>query len=105
MLADLDQDGDTHIMTIYNGKVIHIDGLPDVSGTLDTTIREYDMSDGQTLGGFLRWTRDNFPARQSSLFVYAHGAPLAPDINLADVFDITAAESRSNTPIPLPSWV
>lgn len=105
VLADLDQDGDTHIMTVYNGRITYLDGLPDTLGVLDTDIREYDMSDGQTLGGFLRWTRDNFPARQSSLFVYAHGAPLAPDIDLDSVFDLSTTTTRDSTPIPLPSWV
>ncbi len=101
VLADLDQDGDTHIMMVFDGEVTHVHGLPTAEGVLDTDLREYDMSDGETLGGFLLWTNRQFPANQSNLFVYAHGAPLAPETDITALFGTT----QSRTPIPLPSWI
>lgn len=103
VLADLDQDGDTHIMTVFDGDVTYIDGLPDATGEIDTAVSEYDMSDGETLGGFLLWANNNFPAPQTNLFVYAHGAPLAP---ATDISSLIGTPSRSaRTPVPLPSWI
>ena len=102
VLADLDQDGDTHIMTVFNGEVTHIEGLPDSEGVIDDSISEYDMSSGETLGGFLLWANLEFPANQTNLFVYAHGAPLAPE---TDISALIGSETRSRTPVPLPSWV
>ena len=83
VLADLHGVGDTHIRVIANGTITTIIGLPDTSGVLSPTLHEYDVADGATLGGFLRWARPQFPAAKTTFSYIGHGAPLVPETDLA----------------------
>ena len=89
ILADLDQENDTHILIIHNGLVTPVVGLPDVNGYLTSTIGEYDMSDGSTLGGFLLWVQAHFLAEKTIFSFIGHGAPLAPETDLSAIFTDT----------------
>ena len=106
VLADLEQDGDTLIVVAQNGVAQYIHGLPDQSGLLSTTINEYDMSDGATLGGFLLWARKNYPTPNTIFSFIGHGLPLMPDESVETVFPPTSTVRSAETdPIALPSWV
>ena len=105
VLADLDQDGDTHIMTVYDGEITYVNGLPGTDGVIDNELNEYAMSDGATLGGFLLWANRMFPSEQTNLFVYAHGAPLAPETDVSTLIGDDDGRSSSRAPVPLPSWI
>lgn len=83
VLADLHGVGDTHIRVIANGTITTIIGLPDPSGVVSPTLHEYDVADGATLGGFLRWARPQFPAAKTTLSYIGHGAPLVPETDIA----------------------
>jgi hypothetical protein len=96
VLADLDDEGDTHILLIHNGTVQTINGLPDENGNLNQAISEYNMADGAMLGGFLQWARQQYPADKTIFSFIGHGAPLAPDTDLSQVFTNTAPTGGSS---------
>lgn len=61
-----------------------INGLPNSAGTLDSALREYNMTNGETLGGFLKWARANYGAGARITFSYiGHGTAVAPDADLS----------------------
>ena len=62
VLADLHKVGDTHIRIVSNGVISTVLGLPTSAGVLDLNLHEYDVADGVTLGGFLRWARAAYQA-------------------------------------------
>ena len=108
LLVDLDTVGDTHVRVAQNGSVFSVAGLPNVSGQLDTTITEYDSTDGPTLGGFMRWARTQYPAPRTVLSVIGHGAPLVPETAMENIFvpaTLRGTQGRSSTLIPLPTRV
>ncbi len=104
ILADLDDYGDTHILVAQNGSVTPIAGLPDSSGILDPSLTEYDVTAGVTLGGFLLWARQEYPATKTILSYIGHGGPLAPYSEPAIAAIITAAATvrSTNVAIPMP---
>ncbi|MBA3469148.1 MAG: hypothetical protein H0T53_05835 [Herpetosiphonaceae bacterium] len=106
VLADLHGSADTHIRLVQNGLITSIIGLPNSSGTLDPTLREYDMADGLTLGRFLRWARQTFPATCANLTYVGHGAPLVPETDLTAVFGPNPAQRAQAGPLPpLPTTI
>jgi hypothetical protein len=111
VLVDQDGEADTRIFEVYNGVVTAIAGLPDSSGVLSLALNEYDMTDGNTLGGFLKWTLDEYAtAATKTTFSYvSHGTFLAPAVDFSTIFtDTTTLNNRSaqSSPLfPLPSIV
>lgn len=101
VLADLDQDGDSHILVIRNGKVTPVHGLPapatpplTPTPTLTNAITEVDMTDPAALGAFIRWARHTFPAPRNVFSYIGHGAALFPETDIANVF---GPESNAGT--------
>ena len=110
ILADLPDNGDTHIIVCKNGERTDIDGLPDPTDIdnnndgipdLDTTLNEFDMSDGEQIGIFLKWARASYPAYNSSFSYVGHGLAVAPNAPLTDNAD-TALDLAN--PEFLPKW-
>ena len=50
ILADLGADDDTHILVLVNGVQIRLDCLPNESHVLDTSLQEFDVTDGRGFG-------------------------------------------------------
>ncbi len=98
VLADLDGAGDTFILVIQNGQATPIVGLPNADGNLETTLTEYDMSDGATLGGFIKWSRLTYPSEKTVLVYVGHGAPLVPKTDLSNLFSLEAADTINPLP-------
>ncbi|MGB1251518.1 MAG: hypothetical protein ACPG8W_12950 [Candidatus Promineifilaceae bacterium] len=108
VLADADGPTDTHIKLIHNGVVSSVVGLPDANGVLTTTIAEYDMADGAQLGGFLRWTLDNYTDSETQVSVsyYGHGTFLAPAVDIDALFSTEIGPHRATGSLfPLPYHV
>ena len=102
VLADGNRADDTEIYLIINGEVNPITGLPNLNGVRDIDLREYDMTDGATLGGFLRWALQEYgKADPTVVFTFVgHGGYLIPDIDISQIYTQT---SRAISPIfPLP---
>ena len=61
VLADDLGVNNTAMHFVYGGKYLPADqlfsGLPNHSGLLNNQLNEYDMGDGATLGGYLKWVR------------------------------------------------
>ncbi|MCA9973898.1 MAG: cadherin-like domain-containing protein [Anaerolineales bacterium] len=104
ILADLDQDGDTHILVAQNGSATAVSGLPNPSGVIDPALAEYDTTDGLTLGGFLLWADQQYPATKRILSYLGHGAPLGPDSS-PPIADIVTGAARTPDAIPMPLGV
>lgn len=85
ILADLDAGMNTHILIVENGNKVQLSGLPrlepDESVILDTSLNELDMSDGESIGLFLRWARQQYPDRPTIFSYLGHGAPVVPKVN------------------------
>ncbi|MGB1252785.1 MAG: hypothetical protein ACPG8W_19380, partial [Candidatus Promineifilaceae bacterium] len=88
VLGDLNGKDNTAILLIQNGVVTVVDGLPDANGILSNAITEYDMTDGDQLGGFLKWTLDNYTdaVTKTSLSYIGHGTFIAPETDLDVLF-------------------
>ncbi len=110
ILADLDAYGDTHILTVQNGVVTSVAGLPDASGALDPTLTEYNTADGATLGGFLIWARQGRLGVRTTLSYIGHGTPLPPasQPSIAEIVTDPDAAGQSSpavrgvTAVPMP---
>lgn len=104
ILADLDAYGDTHILTVQNGVVTPVAGLPDASGALDPTLTEYNTADGATLGGFLIWARQGRLGVRTTLSYIGHGAPLPPasQPSIAELVTAPDGSVRSSSTIVMP---
>ncbi len=98
VLADLDSNGDTEIVHIFNGAATTLDCLPDTNGDLDMTITEYDTTDGDTLGGFLLFANNFYTANRTTLSYIGHGTFFAPEIGMAhsDLFPDSAVPSNAS---------
>ena len=107
-LVDLDGPNDTQIVVIQNGQATIIDGLPDATGELNLSLDEYNTANGEQLGWFIKWARDNYLATQTTFTYVGHGAHLVPETDLSTY--ISTAQStvdRTNeiAPLPLSAWV
>lgn len=102
-------DGDTQIFFIYSGIIIParslFSGLPDVNGNLLTEISEYDMGDGETLGGYLKWVRQITHNHKVAFSFYGHGGALMPEIEPQAEELIDSSPLRGSSPVTMPSWV
>ncbi|MGB0383990.1 MAG: FG-GAP-like repeat-containing protein [Ardenticatenaceae bacterium] len=89
VLIDLPELGNTHIRVVENGVQTLISGLPDTDGGLSSALDEYDMADGATLGGFLKWALDEYANESSkTIFSYVgHGSPLVPETDSYEFSD------------------
>lgn len=111
ILADLSGPADTRILVVENQTITQIVGLPNGSGSLTTQIQEYNTASGAALGGFLLWALTNYPATVTVVSYVGHGAPLAPDTDIAAALDLDADGAIPNPNIndaflpPLPIHV
>ena len=107
ILADLDSWDDTHILVVQNGVVTTVVGLPDDTGQIDPALAEYNTADGHSLGGFLLWTRQNFPATKTIFSYIGHGAPLAPKSSpaIADIVTHPSLPERMANAVPMPTAI
>ncbi|MGB1253561.1 MAG: CARDB domain-containing protein [Candidatus Promineifilaceae bacterium] len=99
VLGDQTGADNTRIQLVQNGVVSTVVGLPDTTGVLTTTVTEYDMADGAQLGGFLRWTLDNYTDATTNvtLSYYGHGTYLAPAVDMEAAFT-PLGEARAALP-------
>lgn len=100
ILADRDQQGDTHILVIRDGQrvPISLNDLPNAN------VREYDMTNGQLLGEFIRWARDTYPADKTYFSYIGHGLPLGPETDVTKIFpqlDKSVQAANRNDPFPI----
>lgn len=86
VLIDSNGAADTRVYVIQEGMINLIQGLPDTNGNLSSSIGEYDMTDGATLGGFLLWARNTYPADRTSISFVGHGTGITPDVDVEDIF-------------------
>ena len=94
VLADLDEDGDSHMLVVRNGEVTPVRGLPapsatppvSATNTLSTSLTEVDMTNPAVLGSFIRWARRTYPAARTVFSFIGHGAALFPETDLDNVF-------------------
>ena len=88
VLADGGGVGDTHLYHIYNGQLETLLDLPNPQGVLDKTIQEYDMTDGEMLGGFIKWSLDRYALDTTrTIFSFVgHGTFIAPDVAIDGIF-------------------
>ena len=102
-------DGDTQVFFIYSGTIIParslFSGLPDSNGKLANQITEYDMGDGETLGGYLKWVRQVTHNHKLTFSFYGHGGALMPDIEPRVEELIDSPSSNGSGPVTMPSWV
>lgn len=112
VLVDLDSYGDTHLLVIQGGETERIDDLPFGPANevrTDPTREEGDMADGELLGNFIKWSRENHGRTNVTFSFVGHGAPLVPNPTSVPVAETGLAgdleESMPSTPIfiqPLP---
>ncbi len=105
ILADLDDYGDTHILTVQNGVATPVAGLPDIDGSLNLTLTEYNTADGAALGGFLLWAREGRDGVRTTLSFIGHGSALPPasQPSIAElVTDPSNVIVRSPEAVPMP---
>ena len=110
-LIVIDSNGphDTHVLFVRNGVAAPQMGLPNALGVISDSLDEYDMADGTTLGGFLKWARQTYPSNQTLVTFIGHGLPAAP---IADVDQLwprqtssrQMAVSSNNIPLPTKYW-
>ncbi|MGB1252118.1 MAG: choice-of-anchor X domain-containing protein [Candidatus Promineifilaceae bacterium] len=86
VLIDLNGYGNTYIMQIRDGAVTIHFGLPNSLGELQYNLREYDMTDGEQLGGFLRWVRTTYPTDIKKTLTYVgNNTYLMPETDIANL--------------------
>ena len=85
VLADAAGVGDTRIYVVRNGRATPVQGLPNAALQLDPTVTEANMADGVTLGNFIRWARNSYPAEVTLFGFVGHGAPLVPATGFAEI--------------------
>jgi hypothetical protein len=112
---DLDGPSDTHIIVFQGATETLITGLPDATGTLSATLREYNMTAAADLGGFLKWALATYAPGDTSpgdipvaVHYIGHGNFLAPVLDdLSRVFPTLtrSAASAANSIFPLPSRI
>lgn len=85
VMADAAGVGDTRIYVVRNGRATPVQGLPNAAFQLDPTATEANMADGVTLGNFIRWARNSYPAEVTLFGFVGHGAPLVPATGFAEI--------------------
>lgn len=98
ILADLGADDDTHIIVATNGVATTLNCLPNSDRVLDTSILEYDVTDGQTLADFLVWGKTAFQPASATAFSYiGHGNPVTPysEPPISEIVTVTAKTADS----------
>lgn len=109
ILADLDGGLDTHILVAQNGSSNQVDGLPDMDALqvnpsapvrLTESIKELDMGSGEVLGAFLRWAKEQYPNRSTTLSYLGHGESIVPKVNFMPQTDMSPV---AGTPTPQPT--
>lgn len=104
ILADLDGGLDTHILIANSGILTQVSGLPSVgidgSIQLNDEIEELDVADGEVLGTFLRWAREQYPDRDTTLSYLGHGASVVPKVNFSQPTSDTPTPEPTQTPTP-----
>ncbi len=100
VLTDLSGMGDTHVRVVHNGNVNTLIGLPDYDGSINSTLKEYDVTDGKTLGGFLLWAKSSYQAQIYTLSYIGHGVPVMPDIEIAAITEPERPASINLPPLP-----
>lgn len=88
---------DTRIYQIFDGISTLLPGLPDDTGTLNPTLSEYNATDPVSLGNFIRWARDTYPATLTTFSYIGHNAPLPPETesrNYLESFQGTNAQQH-----------
>lgn len=102
-------ESDTQVYFVYAGTIIParsiILGLPDSNGKLLKEISEYDMGDGETLGGYLKWVRQTTDNHKLAFSFYGHGGALMPDIAPQPSSLIEVSDLNGDGPITMPSWI
>lgn len=96
ILADLGEDGDTHILLAENQLLTPINGLPDETGQITAGLAEYNMADGATLGGFLIWAFNQYPTSNKMVTYVGHGAPLAPETNIREALGLDGQQNLTD---------
>lgn len=104
VLADLAGMNDTHVRVVQNGNVNTLIGLPDLDGIIDSNLKEYDVTDGKTLGGFLLWVKSSYAGQNYTLSYIGHGVPIMPDIEISTLSQPERPASSVNLP-PLPTRI
>ena len=98
---------DTRVLFVQNGQSTPLDGLPNAAGIVRDDLDEYDMADGATLGGLLKWARQTYPTPQTLVTFVGHGLPAAPVADVDQLWPrpLTAAGQLLSTDngIPLPT--
>ncbi|MGB0385326.1 MAG: SBBP repeat-containing protein [Ardenticatenaceae bacterium] len=94
VVVDMPGADNTLIYELEGGNETLISGLPDTSGDLSSAIDEYDMTDGATLGGFLLWARNTYPADKTTFSYVGHGGPLIPETDFEAIFSDTGNLKR-----------
>ncbi|MFK7802966.1 MAG: clostripain-related cysteine peptidase [Anaerolineae bacterium] len=109
MLVDDFGEGDSQIYFVYSGMIIParsiFGGLPDAGGNLSEAISEYDMGDGETLGGYLKWVRQVTNNQKLTFSFYGHGGALMPEIEPSVENLVESTTFNGSGPITMPSWV
>ena len=109
VLADDFGEDDTRIYFVYNGFILPANsifvGLPDVNGDLSSELLEYDMGDGEVLGGYLQWVRQISYDQKLTFSFYGHGGALMPDISPQPSNQLGVSNAHGSGPITMPSWV
>lgn len=101
---------DTRVIFMRNGSSAPLDGLPNAQGVVRDDLDEYDMADGATLGGLLKWARTTYPAAQTLVTFVGHGLPAAPVAAVDQLWprQLTAASELAlvgnNIPLPTKYW-
>ncbi|MEZ4707558.1 MAG: hypothetical protein R3A44_10145 [Caldilineaceae bacterium] len=98
ILADRDEWNDTRILVIRNGRhrFIPASQWPAELRQPPEYPEEFDMTDGERIGHFIRWARDNYAASKTYFAYVAHGLPLSPDTDISKIFtDTLPAQAAS----------
>lgn len=99
ILADRNGPADTHILLASGGVLTPVAGLPDGTGNLTTAVDELNTADGTALGHFLVWALQTYPAPRTLVSYVGHGAPFAPETDIATALGL----DNNNGDIPDPN--
>lgn len=109
IVVDSNGPHDTQVLFVRNGIATPQTGLPNRLGIISDSLDEYDMADGATLGGFLKWARQTYPSNQTLVTFIGHGLPAAPIADVDQLWPRQAgsrqmAVTTNNIPLPTKYW-